>query len=91
MGRYKVELTEKAVEDISGYLKHGDKASFAKVQLLLDELSDHPKTGTGKPEELKYSLKGYWSRRINRYDRLIYSIHEVSVTVFVVSASKHYR
>ena len=38
MGKYKIKLTEKAVNDISQYLKHGDKASFSKVQVLLDEL-----------------------------------------------------
>ena len=91
MGRYEVKLTEKAVKDISEYLKHGDKVSYSKVQSLLDELADHPKTGTGKPEELKYSLNGYWSRRINSHDRLIYSIIDYAVTVLVVSASGHYN
>ena len=91
MGKYKVELTQTAVEEISDYLKHGDKVSFNKVQSLLDELSAHPRTGTGKPEELKHSFSGYWSRRINRRDRLIYSIHDSLVTVVVVSASGHYQ
>ena len=53
MGKYEVKLTEKTVKDVSRYLEHGDKASFIKVQYLLDELADHPKTGTGKPEELR--------------------------------------
>ena len=91
MGKYKIELTKTAVEDISDYLKHGDNVSFNKIQSLLDELSLHPTTGTGKPEELKYSLSGYWSRRINRKDRLVYSIHDDVVTVVVVSASGHYQ
>lgn len=91
MGKYKINLTEKAVNDISQYLKHGDKASFSKVQVLLNELAEHPEIGTGKPEELKYSLKGYWSRRINKKDRLIYTINEEVITVVVVSASGHYQ
>lgn len=91
MGKYKIELTKTAVEDISDYLKHGDNVSFNKIQSLLDELSLHPRTGTGKPEELKYSLSGYWSRRINRKDSLVYSIHDDVVTVVVVSASGHYQ
>lgn len=91
MGQYKIELTETAVEDISNYLKHGDKVSFNKIQSLIDELSMHPRTGTGKPEELKHSLSGYWSRRINKKDRLIYTIHDEVVTVVIVSASGHYQ
>jgi len=91
MGQYKIELTETAVEDISNYLKHGDKVSFYKIQSLIDELSMHPRTGTGKPEELKHSLSGYWSRRINKKDRLIYSIHDEVVTVVIISASGHYQ
>ena len=91
MGQYKIELTETAVEDISNYLKHGDNVSFNKIQSLIDELSMHPRTGTGKPEELKHSLSGYWSRRINKKDRLIYTIHDEVVTVVIISASGHYQ
>ena len=47
-------------------------------------------TGTGNPEELKYELSGFWSRRINKKDRLIYEVQEEVVTVFVVSAFGHY-
>jgi toxin YoeB len=50
----------------------------------------HPETGTGKPEKLKFELTGYWSRRINKKDRLIYSIEHHIVTVTVVSAVGHY-
>jgi len=50
----------------------------------------HPETGTGKPERLKFDLSGYWSRRINKKDRLIYFIQNEIVTVTVVSALGHY-
>jgi len=53
-------------------------------------LRDHPCTGIGKPEELKYELKGFWSRRINKKDRLIYKVQEDIVTVYVVAALGHY-
>jgi len=53
-------------------------------------LEEHPETGIGQPEQLKHNLSGYWSRRINQKDRLIYRIDEVIVTVFVISASSHY-
>jgi toxin YoeB len=54
----------------------------------LEELTEHPFTGTGKPEPLKPDLAGMWSRRINREHRLIYEVEEN--TVFVLSAKEHY-
>ncbi|WP_457133250.1 type II toxin-antitoxin system YoeB family toxin [Mucilaginibacter sp. UYNi724] len=45
----------------------------------------------GNPEQLKYELAGFWSRRINRKDRLIYKVEEDIVMVFVVSAMGHYN
>jgi toxin YoeB len=49
-------------------------------------LSTTPFEGTGNPEPLKYQLAGYWSRRINRKDRLIYRVFEDRVVVLVISA-----
>ena len=57
---------------------------------ILNELKDHPYTGSGNPEPLKFELSGYWSRRINKKDRLIYEVHDDIVTVVVVSALGHY-
>jgi len=39
---------------------------------------------------MKYDLSGFWSRRINRKDRLIYRVQENIVTVEVISAMGHY-
>ncbi len=69
----------------------GNKASMRKVQTILKELEENPYTGTGKPEALKHDLAGFWSRRINHKDRLIYSVEEEIVTVFVISAMGHYE
>lgn len=57
---------------------------------MLDELTEHPYSCTGKPEHLKYELQGYWSRRINQKDRLVYKVQENVVTVFFLSAWGHY-
>ncbi len=54
------------------------------------ELEKHPRTGTGKVEALKDNLSGYWSRRLNQKDRLIYKIEDKIVTVTVISAQGHY-
>ena len=61
-----------------------------KIKTILNELKEHPYTGTGQPEQLKHELSGFWSRRINQKDRIIYSVEEEIVTVEVISAMGHY-
>ena len=70
--------------------KSGNTASIKKILKILNELKEHPSTDSGNPEELKYDLSGFWSRRINSKDRLIYEIVEDLNTVFVVSGLGHY-
>ena len=90
MGKFTVILSDKAQKDLSSIKKSGDKSSIKKVESIISELYSHPETGTGKPERLKFELAGYWPRRINKTDRLIYSIENEIVTVTVVSALGHY-
>lgn len=91
MGKYKVVLEENADLDLQKHKRSGNKAALKKIAIIFDELSEHPYTGTGQPEQLKYDLAGYWSRRINQKDRLIYKVSESIVTVFVISAMGHYE
>jgi toxin YoeB len=51
---------------------------------------EHPTKGTGQPEMLKHDLAGLYSRRINKKHRLVYSINEQVVTVYVLTAWFHY-
>ncbi|WP_410503905.1 type II toxin-antitoxin system YoeB family toxin [Flavobacterium sp. XN-5] len=44
----------------------------------------------GNPEPLKHKLSGFWSREINKKDRLIYKVKQDIVTVNVIAAMKHY-
>jgi toxin YoeB len=62
-----------------------------KLNNLLKELIEHPKTGTGKPEQLKGDMSGVWARRINKKDRLIYSINDETVIVIILSAKGYYE
>lgn len=87
---FKVKLLPEADSHIRMYLKAGNKAAYKKIQGFLKELKEHPATGTGQPEQLKHELSGYWSRRIDKKNRLIYRIEEDIVTVVVVSAAGHY-
>lgn len=90
MGKFRVEVTGKAQTDLQKHFKSGNKATIKKIEKLFIELAEHPFTGSGQPEELKHDLAGFWSRRINQKDRLIYSVSENIVTVTVVSALGHY-
>jgi len=91
MGKYFVELEERAKKEIIAHYKSGHQSSINNIKKILTELSETPYNGTGKPEALKHELSGFWSRRINRKDRLIYKISELTVTVLVISASGHYE
>ena len=87
---YTLEFTDNALFDIEKHKKSGDKSVLKKIQKLLNELRVHPTIGTGQPEKLKYDLAGLYSRRINKKHRLVYSIDDQIVTVYVLSAWSHY-
>lgn len=87
---YTLAFSEMALADISKHKKSGDKIVLKKIEKLLNELIQHPTTGTGKPEKLKHNLTGLYSRRINQKHRLIYSINDEVVTVHVLNAWAHY-
>jgi toxin YoeB len=91
MGKYSVEIKESAKKDLLKIYKSGDKATIKKIEAIVLELEKHPETGIGNPEALKHSLTGYWSRRINKKDRLIYEIIEAKVLVSIVKLSGHYN
>ena len=91
-GKYLIEFKETALNDLRVIKKSGDKSTIKKLDKILLELKDHPQFGTGNPEKLKYDLSGFWSRRINKKDRLIYEIfEEPEKLVVVISALGHYE
>lgn len=91
MGKFKLKIEELAQKHLKQHYKSGNKATINKIEKILLELSETPYTGIGNPEKLKYELAGFWSRRINQKDRLIYKVEENTVTVFVISAMGHYN
>ena len=73
MSTYKIDFTQIAIKDISKY-KKSNPINYKKVVKLLNELMEHPRTGTGHPEPLKSGNSITYSRRITKNDRLIYDI-----------------
>lgn len=61
-----------------------------KISRLLADIVEHPTTGIGKPEALKFDLSGKYSRRISNEHRIVYEINEADNVVIVHSLMGHY-
>lgn len=56
------------------YWQKTDKAMPKRINVLIKAIQQNPFEGIGKPEPLKHSLSGYWSRRINGEQRMVYKV-----------------
>ncbi|ELZ5940629.1 Txe/YoeB family addiction module toxin [Providencia vermicola] len=63
------------------YRQIQDKKTLKRINKLIDETKRTPFYGIGKPEPLKENLAGFWSRRIDETNRLIYSIDDEGLTI----------
>jgi toxin YoeB len=70
------------------YWVENDKKMLKKINVLIKEIHKDPFKGNGKPEPLLHGLKGYWSRRIDREHRLVYSVNNEHITI--LSCRHHY-
>lgn len=59
-----------------------DRKTLKRINALLRDISRDPFGGIGKPEPLKGDLSGYWSRRINDTDRLVYRTQGDTIEVY---------
>lgn len=87
---YRLVLQSAAEHDLDAHIQAGNKQLLKKIYQLFEELKQHPQTGTGKPKLLKYMQAGIWSRRIDDKHRMLYTIENDKVTVFVISLWGHY-
>ncbi len=63
MIKYNIDLSPEAKEGIAKFSNAGDKLALKKIDALLKELEDNPRTGTGHPEQLKGFIDAeIWSR-----------------------------
>ena len=86
---YSIALLPQAEEDLS-YWRKTDPQTVVRIKRLLKDISEHPYSGLGKPEPLKWSLSGKWSRRINLKDRIVYEVDGDRILVFVLAMRYHY-
>ena len=59
-----------------------NKSLIRKIESLLKSIKETPFSGIGYPEALKENLSGYWSRRINRENRIIYTVDDQYITIY---------
>lgn len=70
------------------YWQTQDRKTLRRVNALIAESLRTPFAGLGKPEPLRENLSGFWSRRIDETNRLVYSVDEDDLTV--ISCRYHY-
>jgi len=70
------------------YWQQNDKKVLKRILELIKDIDRNGYEGIGKPEGLRYSLQGFWSRRIDAEHRLVYKVEDDSL--IIVSCRYHY-
>lgn len=70
------------------YWQTQDKRTLKRINKLLNDAKRSPFEGIGKPEPLKENLSGFWSRRIDDTNRLVYAVDDSALTI--ISCRYHY-
>ena len=86
MGR-KLAWTDEAWESYV-FWPSRDKKTLKRINRLIQEVMRQPFEGIGKPEPLRENLSGFWSRRIDETNRLVYAVDDEWITV--VSCRYHF-
>ena len=71
------------------YWQSQDKKTLKRINQLLRDIERSPYEGIGKPEPLKHGLQGYWSRRIDEVNRLVYRVENSRIEI--VQCRTHYE
>ena len=66
-----------------------DKRTLRRINELIKDIQRNPYDGIGKPEPLKENLSGFWSRRIDETNRIVYCVENGAVVI--ASCKEHYH
>lgn len=102
--KLEIDLTNRAVKQYKKLKKEHQKEILSVIDDLLDDIvknaeinennfqtgEEYFEKGKGQPEKLKGDLMGYWSRRIDKKNRLVYKINLKEKTIEIVSFYGHY-
>lgn len=70
------------------YWQKQDKKTLKRIHQLLQDIDRNQYSGIGKPEPLKGDMQGYWSRRIDDTNRLVYRINQNRIEI--LQCRSHY-
>ena len=87
MSKLLLSWTEEACSDHT-YWQSQDKKTLKRINKLIVAAKRSPFEGIGKPEPLKENLSGFWSRRIDHTNRLVYAVDKSALTI--ISCRYHY-
>ncbi|MCB9434283.1 MAG: Txe/YoeB family addiction module toxin [Ardenticatenaceae bacterium] len=83
----KLAWTDEAWSDYL-YWQTQDKKTLKRINRLITDTQRDPFQGIGKPESLRENLSGFWSRRIDETNRLVYAVDDAYLTI--ISCRYHY-
>ena len=66
-----------------------DKKTLKRINMLIKDIQRDSFNGIGKPEPLKENLSGYWSRRIDDVNRIVYTVKDSAI--IIISCKGHYN
>lgn len=87
MAQMNLNFTPQSWSDYSYWLGQ-DKKTLRKINKLINDIVRNPFEGIGKPEPLKENYSGFWSRRIDEKNRLVYSVTDNSINI--IGCKFHY-
>lgn len=71
------------------YWQTQDKKTLRRINALIKDIQRNPFEGLGKPEPLKGNYQGWWSRRIDEVNRIVYKVEAGQVVV--AQCRTHYK
>jgi toxin YoeB len=83
----KLAWTREAWQDYV-YWQSQDRKALKRINILISDAMRTPFSGIGKPEALRENLSGFWSRRIDDTNRLVYAVDADHLTI--ISCRYHY-
>lgn len=79
-----IRYSDTAQEHRKLWKKSGQVKAMKRISDLIADIEAHPKTGKGKPEQLKHELSGVWSREIDKKNRIAYEIYDDYVMILAM-------
>jgi len=71
------------------YWQTHDKKTLKRINAILKDIDRSPYKGIGKPEPLKENWSGFWSRRIDDVNRIVYKVENGQLVI--VQCGSHYE